>query len=202
LGVSIQRITPDLATSLGLEGSRGALVADVTTGSPAAKGGVQRGDVIVSYDGKKVEESSTLPSLVAETPVGETVPVEVLRGGKNRTLEVTIAKLVDETAANDADEQGVQKGRLGLALRELRPEERAQAGLKDGEGVLVTGIAPESSAAEANLQVGDVILEVNRVPVGSVADLKKETAKVEDDKPLLLLLRRADGNLFASLTAK
>jgi serine protease Do len=202
LGVSIQQITPDLAKSLGLEESRGALVADVTSGSPAAKAGVRRGDVIVSYNGKKVAESSALPSLVAETPVGETVPVEVLRNGKGKTLEVTVAKLVDEAAANDTDEQGEQKGQWGLALRELRPEEREEAGLKDGEGVLVTGIAPESPAAEANLQVGDVILEVNRVPVGSVSDLQKETAKVEGDKPLLLLLRRADGNLFASLTAK
>jgi len=202
LGVAIQQITPDLAKSLGLEETRGALVADVTNGSPAAKGGVQRGDVIVSYNGKKVAESSTLPSLVAETPIGETVPVEVLRNGKNTTLEVKVAKLTDETAANDSEEQGSEKSKWGLALRELRPEEREQAGVKADEGVLVAGIAPESPAAEANLQVGDVILEVNRVPVGSVVDLKKEMDKVEGNKPLLLLLRRADGNLFASLTAK
>lgn len=202
LGVAIQQVTPDLAKSLGLEEARGALVADVTNGSPAAKGGVQRGDVIVSYNNKKVAESSTLPSLVAETPVGETVPVEVLRDGKNTTLEVKVAKLTEETAANESEEQGSEKSKWGLALRELQPEEREQAGVKAGEGVLVAGIAPESPAAEANLQVGDVILEVNRVPVGSVADLKKEMDKVEGGKPLLLLLRRADGNLFASLAAK
>jgi serine protease Do len=202
LGVSIQQVTPDLAKSLGLEEVRGALVADVTNGSPAAKGGVQRGDVIVAYNGTNVAESAALPSLVAETPVGETVPVEVLRNGKSKTLEVTVSKLAEETATREADEQGEQKSQWGLALRDLRPEERQQAGLKDGEGVLVAGIAPESPAAQANLQVGDVILEVNRAPVGSVADLKKETAKIADDKPLLLLLRRADGNLFASLTAK
>jgi serine protease Do len=202
LGVAIQQVTPDLAKSLGLEDARGALVADVTSGSPAAKGGVQRGDVIVSYNSKKVAESSTLPSLVAETPVGETVPVEVLRHGKNTTLEVKVAKLAEETAANDSEEQGSEKSKWGLALRELRPEEREQAGVKADEGVLVAGIAPESPAAEANLQVGDVVLEVNRVPIGSVADLKKEMDKVEGNKPLLLLLRRADGNLFASLAAK
>ena len=202
LGVAIQQVTPDLAKSLGLEEARGALVADVTSGSPAAKGGVQRGDVIVSYNSKKVAESSMLPSLVAETPVGETVPVEVLRNGKNTTLEVKVAKLAEETAANESEEQGAEKSKWGLALRELQPEEREQAGVKADEGVLVAGIAPESPAAEANLQVGDVILEVNRVAVGSVADLKKEMDKVEGDKPLLLLLRRADGNLFASLAAK
>lgn len=202
LGVAIQQVTPDLAKSLGLQDAHGALVADVTSGSPAAKGGVQRGDVIVSYNSKKVVESSSLPSLVAETPVGNTVPVEVLRNGKNTTLEVKVAKLTEETATNENEEQGAEKSKWGLALRDLQPEEREQAGVKANEGVLIAGIDPESPAAEANLRAGDVVLELNRVPVGSVADLKKEMAKVEGDTPLLFLLRRADGNLFASLSAK
>lgn len=202
LGVAIQQVTPDLAKSLGLEEARGALVADVTDGSPAAKGGVQRGDVIVSFNSKKVAESSSLPSLVADTPVGETVSVEVLRNGKNTILEVKVAKLAEEVVANESEEQGAEKSKWGLALRELRPEEREQAGVKADEGVLIAGITPESPAAEANLRVGDVVLEVNRVPVGSIADLKKEMEKVEGNTPLLLLLRRADGNLFASLAAK
>lgn len=202
LGVAIQQVTPDLAKSLGLEEARGALVADVTSGSPAAKGGVQRGDVIVSFNSKKVAESSSLPSLVAETPVGDTVQVEVLRNGKNTTLEVKVAKLAEETASNEREESETEKSKWGLALRDLQPEEREQAGVKADEGVLIAGIDPESPAAEANLRAGDVVLEINRVPVGSVADLKKEMAKVEGDKPLLLLLRRAEGNLYASLAAK
>jgi len=202
LGVSIQKITPDLAQSLSLNESKGALVADVTSSSPAAKGGVQRGDVIVSYNGKKVEESSTLPALVAETSVGKTVPVEVIRDGKTKMLEITIARLAEEATADESSAAS-QKSKWGLALRELRPEERERLGLNNDEGVMVGGVLPESPAAEAEIQVGDVILEVNKIPVGSVAGLKQEAAKVEGDKPLLLLLRRADGNnRFASLAAK
>ena len=202
LGVSIQKVTPELASSLGLADSRGALVAEVTGESPAAKSGMERGDVIVGFNGKKVEESSALPRLVAETAVGKTVPVEVVRNGKTKTLEVTIARMTEETAQAENSPEAAQKSKWGLALRELRPEERAELKLKDGEGVMITGVLPDSPAAEASLQPGDVIVEVNKVPVGSVAALKKEAGKVEGDKPLLLLLRRENSNRYASLAAK
>ena len=100
LGVSIQQLTPELARSLGLDEARGALVADVTSSGPAEKGGMKRGDVIVSYDGKKIEDSAALPALVAATPVGKTVPVEVVRTGKSKTLAVTVSGLVEQTAAD------------------------------------------------------------------------------------------------------
>jgi serine protease Do len=201
LGVSIQKVTPDLAKSLGLDNAQGALVADVTSSSPADKGGIKRGDVIVSYSGKKIDESSTLPALVAATPVGKTVPLEVIRNGKTKTLEVTVSKLTEQEVA--IDEPTAQKGKWGLALRDLRPEERERLGLKEDEGVMVTGVQPDSPAAESGVQVGDVILQVNRTAVASVAEVKEEVSKVTDDKPLLLLLRRADGhNQFATLAAK
>src|SRR3989442_906755 len=100
LGVSIQQLTPELARSLGLSEARGGLVADVTSSGPAEKGGMKRGGVMVSYDGKKIEDSAALPALVAATPVGKTVPVEVLRNGKSKTLEVTVSRLVERTAAD------------------------------------------------------------------------------------------------------
>jgi serine protease Do len=202
LGVSIQKMTPDLARSLGLEEAQGALVAEVTNGSPAAKGGVKRGDVIVAYNGKKIEESSALPALVAETAVGRTVPIKVLREGKTKTLEVTIAKLAEQTASLDFSETP-QKSKWGLALRDLTPQERERMGLKEGEGVVVGDVMPGSPAAEADIQVGDVILQVNQTPVSSVEELKKEIGKAPENKPLLLLLRRADGNnRFAALAMK
>lgn len=202
LGVSIQRVTPELANSLGLTEPHGALVAEVTGGSPAAKGGLERGDVIVGFNGKKVDESSVLPKLVAETTVGKTVPVEVMHNGKTKTLEVTIARMAEETAAAESSPEAAQKSKWGLALRELRPEEREELKLKEGEGVMVTNVLPDSPAAEASVQPGDVIVEVNKVPVGSVAALKKEAGKVEGDKPLLLLLRRENSNRYASLATK
>lgn len=201
LGVAIQKVTPELAQSLGVEETRGALVADVTEGSPAEKSGMERGDVIISYNGKKVEDSSSLPTLVAATPVGKTVPVEVLRGGKPKTLDVTVAKLADEEVA--VEESVPQKGKLGLALRDLQPEERDQLGLKKKEGVVVAAVEPDSPAAEAGMRTGDVILQINQTPVGSVEELKEEVGKVAEDKPVLLLLRRANGNnQFVTLAAK
>ncbi len=199
LGVTIQKMTKELAESLGLEEASGALVADVSPDSPADKGGVLRGDVIVLYDGRKVKENSDLPMLVANTKVGNAVPVEVLRDGKTTTLTVEIAKLDEPEPASGP----VQKGKWGMAMRELNPEERDQMNLKDGEGVIVAGVNPDSPAAEAGVREGDVILEVNRTPVKSVDELKKEIAKVVENKPLLLLLRRSNGvNQYALLAAK
>jgi serine protease Do len=201
LGVAIQKITPELAQSLDLDDSHGALVADVTDDGPADKAGIKRGDVIVSYDGKKVSESSSLPALVAVSPVGKTVPVELVHKGKTKSVEVTIAKLEEQTA--EADDTTPQKGKWGLALREVHPEDRERLGLKKGEGVVVADVQPDSPAAEAGVQPNDVILQVNQTPVSSPADVKEQSAKVTGDKPLLLLLRRAEGDSrFAALKAK
>lgn len=203
LGVSIQKMTPELAKSLGIEEAHGALIAEVTAGSPAAKSGLERGDVIVQYNGKTVEDSASLPTLVAGTPVGKTVPMEVVRNGKTKTFEVTISKLKDDEVASVEEEGAITKGKWGMALRDLRPEERQQMELKKGEGVMVGGVQPDSPAAEAGIQEGDVILQVNQTPVASVTEAKNEVNKTADDKPLLLLLRRADGNnRFATLAAK
>src|SRR5258708_5160440 len=99
LGVSVQPVTPDLASSFGIDKERGALVGDVVAQGPADKAGIKRGDVVVSYDCKKIDESTTLPGVVAATPVGKTVPMEILRDGKMRTINVAISKLNDSTAA-------------------------------------------------------------------------------------------------------
>src|SRR5262249_19337751 len=157
LGVAIQQVTPELAQSLGTDGAHGALVADVTQDGPAEKAGVKRGDVIVAYDGKKVENSSSLPALVAATPGGRTGALEVLRDGKVKALNVTISKLSEKEVA--MDEPPTQQGKLGLALRDLRPEERRHLSLKEDEGVGVEGVMPDSPAAEAGIQAGDVILQ-------------------------------------------
>ncbi|HXV84948.1 MAG TPA: DegQ family serine endoprotease [Candidatus Binatia bacterium] len=198
LGVSVQPVTSDLARSFGLDKARGALVGDVVAQGPAEKAGIKRGDVIVSYDGKKIDESTVLPGLVASTPVGKTVAVEVMRDGKMTTINVAIGKLNDSTAAVDPT---AEKSQWGLAMKDIAPDERRQMGLKTNEGVLVTAVMPASPAASAGVQPGDVILQVNRAPVSSVQGVKDEVAKAKDGKPLLLLLRRADGStLFAALS--
>jgi len=191
-------MTPDLARSFGLDKEYGALVADVGAQGPAEKAGIQRGDVIVSYDGKKIEETATLPALVASTPVGKTVAVQILRNGKTQTINVAIAKLNDQTAALEPQPEN---GEWGLALQNIKPEERPAMNLTANEGVMVASVIPGSPAANANISAGDVILQVNRAPVNSVQGMKNEIAKAKGDKPLLLLLRRADGSTsYAALS--
>jgi serine protease Do len=200
LGVSIQKLTPELAESMATDGAHGALVAGVTPDSPAAKAGLQPGDVIRRWDGKPIDEPGTLSMLVAGTPVGKTVPVEVGRDGKVRDLEVTVAKLADDETASD--DGPTHRGKWGLALRDLTPQERRERNLDAGEGVLVTGVAPDSPAAEAEVKSGDVVLQVNRRPVGSVSALRAEVEKTASGKPLLLLVRPAEGgDRFAALSA-
>ncbi len=198
LGVSVQPVTPELARSFGLDKQRGALVGDVMAQGPAEKAGIERGDVIVSYDGKNIDDASALPALVASTPVGKTVPVEIVRDGKSKTVEVLLGKLNDRATALNTKEEKVE---WGLALQDIRPEERPQMNLAGNEGVLVTSVAPGSPAQNAGIQPGDVILQVNQVPVKSVQNVKAEVAKAKGEKPLLLLLRHTDGTTsFAGLS--
>jgi serine protease Do len=198
LGVQIQPVTPELARSFGLKQAQGALVGDVVDQGPAQKAGIKRGDVIVSYDGKKVDDAARLPMLVASTPVGKTVPVEVIRDGKTTTVNVETGRLHDQTALADSEQD---KGEWGLALQNIRPEERHQMGINGSSGVAVTAVVPGSPAADAGIQPGDVIMQVNQVPVSSVDAVKSQAAKTHGDKPLLLLVRRADGStMFAALS--
>jgi len=199
LGVTVQKLTPAVAESLGVEPNRGALVAQVTPHGPAAKAGLKAGDVITSYDGKALDEHTSLPTLVAGTPIGHTVPVEVVRDGKIRRIDVTVARMADDETA---DEQAVpSKAKWGLALRELTPDERTS--LTGKEGVMVAGVAPGSPAADAGVHPGDVILRANRAPVRSVEELREAVAKTPDGKPLLLLVHPADGNdRFAALAPR
>jgi serine protease Do len=200
LGVSIQPLTPELARSFGLEQERGALVADVTADSPAAKAGIERGDVVVGFNGKQIEDSAALPGLVAAAPVGKAVPVEILRDGKTRTLNVVIARLNEPSEANARQHE---RGEWGLALQNVPPDQRRQMGLPAKDGVLVTGVEPNSPAQQAGVQAGDVVLQVNRKPVSSVEEVKAEIAKAKEDKPLLMLLRRPDGTTsFAALSPR
>jgi serine protease Do len=201
LGVSIQKLTPDLAESMGIADAHGALVAGVTPDSPAAKAGLAAGDVISRWDGKAVSQPEDLSTLVAGTAVGKTVSLEVRRDGKPRDIEVTVAKLAEEEVASDGGEQ--HRGRWGLALRDLTPNERHERELEPGTGVLVTEVAPDSPAADAQVKAGDVILQVNRHPVGSVDTLRSEVGKTADGKPLLLLVHPSEGgSRFAALAAR
>jgi serine protease Do len=200
LGVSIQSITPELAKALSLKENKGALVADVVKGSPAEKAGIQRGDVIVSYNKKEVNEARDLSAMVAQTQVGQNTPVVVLRNGTEHDLTVKIGEMPSEKSE---EEQAVHPatGRWGLMLQDLTPQLADRLGVKDGQGVAVAAVQDGSPAAKAGIQEGDVILEVNRHAVHSVKEAKETIANAGKQDSLLLLVERNSRTLYIALTA-
>jgi len=201
LGVNVQAITPELAKSLNLKDTKGALVADVTKGSPAEAAGVKRGDVIVGFDGKEIAEVHNLPPIVAATTVGKEVALTILRDGKEQTLTVKAGQMPGERAEGSGPEEPV-RGKWGLALRDLDPRMAPRLGLNPGDGVLVAGVQPGSPADKAGLRSGDVILEVNRKKVASAHEAQAEAQKDPNARTLLLLFRRGNSSLFAALELK
>jgi len=208
IGVRIQAVTDDLAEGLGLSSATGALITDVTHNGPAAKAGIQNGDLVTGFDGKRVGDSRALPRIVAETPIGKAVPVEVLRKGKKLTVKLTVAKLEDDKpmrarvpAKPQAPVVGQVKPRsrvsqLGLSLAALDGDARAQFKLAGNvRGVVVTDVAPESPAAEKNLRPGDVIVQVRNQNVRTpddVARLVDADAKAGKKVELILVNRGGD----------
>ena len=198
LGVNIQTLTPDLAKALKVAERQGALVTDVISGSPAAKGGIERGDIIIAYDGKGVTDSHHLPAMVAATPVDGKVTVTVLRNGRERQLSVKIGRLPSESAKLEKGSQPA-KGKWGLQLHDLSAQINDRFRLQADKGVVVVAVEPGSPAHEAGIQKGDVIVEVNRHPVNSVIEAKENINKSEDKDRLLLLVQRQKGKFFVPL---
>ncbi len=198
LGVNIQSLTPDLASALGIDNSQGALVADVVPDSPAEKSGILRGDIIVGFDGAAIKDSHELPVKVAATPVGEEAKVQILRDGQKKEITVKVGKLESDTMLlGDASEHG--QGKWGLQLHELNPQLEKQLGIDTEKGVAVVGVEPGSSADEAGVRQGDVIIEVNKKPVASIDDVKEQISESKNKDRLLLLVKRQDGMLYVPL---
>jgi len=192
LGVVVQEVNATLASSFGLDRPRGALVASVDENSPAARGGLQVGDIILKYDNQPIDRSSDLPLLVADEAPGKSAPVEVWRKGGVKELTVATGKASDEKVAS-SDEGNAAHGRLGLAVRPLTPEERSE---NDGKGGLV--VEQVSGAAEsAGVQPGDLVLALNGTPVRTVQELKAQAAR--SGKHVALLVQRNDRQLFVPI---
>lgn len=199
LGVLIQPVSADVAEALQLESPRGALVADVMNESPAAKGGIQRGDVIVQFDGKDVTENDDLPLMVAETGVGKRVKVDIIRAGKRSTLEVRIAELKDEEPVV-AEQKKDEESKLGLSVQDITPDIARTLGLESSEGVIVSNVVSDGAASKSGIRRGDIILEVDSKVVKTAQDFRKVTRDIKKGKPVLLLLRRNNENtIFLTL---
>jgi serine protease Do len=198
LGVTLQSITPELAKAMKLRDRMGALVADVVPGGPADLGGVKRGDVIIAYNGKVVEDSQHLPVLVAATPVNQEATLTVLRDGQEQKLSMKVGQFPGDKTVSEIPVHPAA-GKWGLQLRDVTPQMAQRFNLKEDKGVVVAGIEPGSRAAEAGMQRGDLILEVNRQPVGSVKDVLENIDRSKDKDHLLLLVQRDSGKFFVPL---
>ncbi len=188
LGVMVQAMSEELAASFGLKEARGALVTEVTAGSPADQAGIQRGDVILSVNGRPVDEMNDLPKQVAALPVGEQARVTIYRDGKERQLKVKIGRLSDEEEVA-ADRSGMEE-KLGLSLADPSPELLRRYGMEEGRGALVTAVSPDGPAATSGLQAGDLIIEANGSAVENTADLGRAAGALDSGKVLRLLLQR------------
>ena len=195
LGVEIQEVTPDLAQSFNLPTPEGALVANVEKEGPALKSGILRGDIIVKFNGLPVQDEHQLPELVAQTPIGDTVPVEVIRNGKHLTIPVKVAELKEEQLASAKSEE--PGSNWGLQVQSITPEVANQLSLNNTKGVVVRGVQPDSPAADAGIQQGDVVLEVNHAKVNTVDDFLSAAKQAKKDKnSALLLVQRGNATMY------
>jgi serine protease Do len=195
LGVLIQKVTPEIAESLGMDRGYGALVANVSKDGPADKAGVKVGDVIVEFDGKEVKDSGDLPIIVARTAVDKKIRMKVLRDKKEVTLNVAVGELKDEEVVASVPE----KGELGMTVQKLTPQLAENLGLDKTDGVVVTAVEPGSAADEAGVRRGDVIVEVDRKPVRGVEEYRKAIAGSRKGRGVLFLVRRGESTLFLAL---
>lgn len=194
LGVGTQALNRDLAESLNAPNLRGALVSQVTPTSPAAKAGIEAGDIILRYDGKPISSSTDLPPLVGETPIGKEVALEIRRQGKHKIVNVKIEEIGDAVAV--AEVNTPTNAPAGLNVRELTQDERELSGLRNG--VIVESVLP-GPALSAGVRDGDVILKAGGTQVRRIADLERTLKNTAPGKALPLLVHRAGTELFVAL---
>jgi len=197
LGVSIQEVTQEMKEKFGLKTEEGALVGEVTKGSPADKGGLKRGDVIINFDGKKVKAMKSLPAMVADTPVGKKVEIIIIRKGKEKRLTITIGELKEETrvaATIPETEEG-----FGLSVQELTPELAESLSLKGEKGLVISGVKKGSPASDAGLQRGDLIQEIEHEPLKNLGDYKRIMKESSSKKQILIVIKHRGHSRYVVL---
>jgi serine protease Do len=206
LGVHVQNVTEEIATGLGLQEPKGALVAKVSPDSPAAAAGIKPSDVILKFDGQSIDNMRSLPRAVAATPIGKSVSIELLRKGQPMGFTVTVGRLpegedVEDTVEVEEEPPAPETERedlLGLSISLLTDELRDRYGIgKSIEGVIITEVKPNSPAAQKNVKPGDVIVEVTQEKVTQPQDVKSRLLAVRKSgrRSVLLLLSDAKGEL-------
>ncbi|MDD2390609.1 MAG: DegQ family serine endoprotease [Desulfobacterales bacterium] len=199
LGVIIQQITPALKDKLGLKNELGALVSDVPAGGPADKSGIQRGDVISSFNGKSVTSSRDLPAIVAATPVGKTVEVEIIRKGQLKTIQVTIEEMNEQGEEGPAPAVREKSAGLGMRVEALTPEISSDFGLTQTTGIIVVEVQPDSPTENAGIMAGDIVLEVDQVPVKNIDDFYQKIKPHTAGDTILFLIERQGITQYVAL---
>jgi serine protease Do len=198
MGVQIQPVSEDMAKSLRMKEAKGAIISDVTRDSPAETAGLKAGDVVVSADGRAIEDHSALSRYIASKAPGSTVRLQVLRDGAPQTLSLTLGTFPDEDASEELAE--ARSGKMGMTLRDLTPALADQLQLpRATRGVVVWSVEPAEAAEEAGLQRGDVIVSVNGQEVEGVEDFDKEVEKAKGDGLARLRVRRGNTHTFLIL---
>lgn len=211
LGVLIQEISDEIAESLGMKDAKGALVSSATAGGPAEKAGVKTGDVIIKFNDTEIKNMKELPKVVAGTPVGKSVPLVILRNGKELTLNVTLGELelaekenlIGQTSKKNVKAKEYDK--LGFTAEELSDQNKNKFKLNDiNTGVVITSVKDDSSAQKAGLSPGMVIIRVGQIEVNSmdVIDNAIKNAVKQKRKALLLLVKVESGTRFVALELK
>ena len=202
LGVKIQGVDEKIAKSLRMPQPTGALVAEIVQGSPAEKGGIKVGDVITKFDDKLVPDKNKLPLMVANTPIGKKVVVEVFRDGAAKNLEMVVEKQTEENPDNNkpsANDKSVASNILGIAVKNITPELRQKYHISDKDnGVVITNVSNDSVAASTGLRPGDVISVMNQKAISDVKDFNQilERSTKSKDAAMILLVSRGGNQIF------
>jgi serine protease Do len=198
LGVTIESMTPALSKSYNLAPEKGVLIADVESGGPAAKAGLQSEDVILTYNGKELHSSNDLSIAVAETAVGSTANLKVLRNGREMSFDVKVGERPADVTENFPSTSAQERGKLGITVENITPDVVRQMHLSSTMGALVTEVRPGSPAQDADVRPGDIIREVNRTAVNNISDLAAATRDLKSgDTVRLRLIRNGQTLLLA-----
>lgn len=201
IGVSIQNLTEELAAGFGLKNVKGALVSEVFEGGPAARAGMRPGDVILNFHGSEVRESSELPRIVANLKPGTRSKVKVFRDGSEKTLNITIARMENDTEPRASRDDGPRSepSTVGIRVASVDAGLARRYGLDSQGGVVAVEVKRGSAAAEAGIREGDLILEVNGRKIDSPSEYTDAITKVKKGGAARFLIRRRGGNAFVSL---
>jgi len=196
LGVMVQHVNADLAKEFGLEKPMGALVGEVMKDSPAAKGGIKQGDVIIKFMDKEIHQMNELPAMVAQTPVGTNAKTTIIRKGKEKILTIKIGKLKESMTDSGDNKDTETSDNLGLTVQELTPELAKSMRLDDEKGLVVTDVAPDSPAGEVRITPGEIIIQINQNDINSIEDYRKAMKKLKKGDNVLLLVKKGDHSRF------